>query len=188
MVVTPSNYSVLKKGDKAPSFSLLGIDEKQYSLPKEKEKKAVLVVFMCNHCPYVKPKMPFLKLLYDTYEKKGLAMYGINSNDTKAYSEDNFENMKKIAKQQGFNFPYLIDETQEIAKAYGAACTPDPFLFDSELRLIYHGRIDNAHMQPHEKATTNELEEAIKQLVEGKNIIVKEEPSIGCNIKWKSKD
>ncbi|MEM4327254.1 MAG: thioredoxin family protein [Candidatus Diapherotrites archaeon] len=187
MVLTPSNYSVLRKGSVAPNFSLLNIDGKKYSLPKPKEKKGVLVVFMCNHCPYVKPKMPFLKYLYDTYAKRGLSMFGINSNDTNAYSEDDFENMKRVSKEQGFGFPYLLDETQEIAKAYGAACTPDPFLFDSELRLVYHGRIDNAHMQPHEKATTNELEDAIKQLLEGKKVNVKEEPSIGCNVKWKSK-
>ncbi len=188
MVVTPSNYSVLKKSSIAPDFSLQSVDGKKYSLPKKGEKKAVLVVFMCNHCPYVKPKMPFLKKLYDSYEKKGLAMFGINSNDTNAYSEDDFENMKRVSKEQGFRFPYLIDETQQTAKAYGAACTPDPFLFDSDLKLVYHGRIDDAHMQPHEKAKTNELEEAIKQLLEGKSPNIKEEPSIGCNIKWKKAD
>ena len=94
--------------------------------------------------------------------------------------------MKQVAMEQGFGFPYLIDETQEVARAYGAACTPDPFLFDPELKLAYHGRIDDAHMQPHEKAKTSELEEAIKQLLEGKKVTVKEEPSYGCNVKWKN--
>jgi peroxiredoxin len=186
MVLTPSNYNVLKKGDSAPFFSLLGTDGKIHSLPKAGESKAVLVVFMCNHCPYVKPKMKFLKQLYDKYSKKGLAMFGINSNDTKAYEEDNFENMKKVSKEQKFGFPYLLDETQEIAKAYGAACTPDPFLFDSSCKLVYHGRIDDAHMQPHENAKTNELEDAITQTLKGEKVSIKEQPSLGCNIKWKN--
>ena len=186
MSLTPSNYSVLKKGSTAPNFSLPGVDGKTHTLPKAWEKKAILVVFMCNHCPYVKPKMKFLKQLYDRHSHRGLAMFAINSNDTKAYGEDNFENMKKVAGEHGFGFPYLLDESQEVARAYGAACTPDPFLFDSHHKLVYHGRIDDAHMQPHESAKTNELEEAIIQALEGKKATVKEEPSLGCNVKWKN--
>jgi len=184
MTVTPSNYSVLKKGSHAPNFNLPGTDGKTHSL-QARPAKAFLVVFMCNHCPFVKPKMEYLKELFDNYSPKGLVMFGISSNDTEVYNEDDFEHMKIVAKEQGFNFPYLLDETQEVARAYGAACTPDPFLFDSEMKLAYHGRIDDAHQQPHSAAKTNELEEAVKQIIEWKKITVKEEPSYGCNVKWK---
>ena len=186
MTVTPSNYSVLKKGSKAPDFKLPGTDGKTHSPSDAQGKKAMLVVFMCNHCPFVKPKMKYLKELFDRHEKNGLAMVGINSNDTEAYSEDDFGHMKQTAEEQSFNFPYLLDQTQNAARSYGAACTPDPFLFDSEMKLVYHGRIDDCHKEPHGKAKTNELEEAVKQVLAGKNVTVKEEPSYGCNVKWKS--
>lgn len=186
MSLTPSSYSILKKGSPAPAFSLPGTDGKTHSLQEAKGAKATLVVFMCNHCPYVIPKMEFLKKLHDKYNGQGLAMFGINSNDTQAFGEDDFKHMKKIAKEKGFGFAYLLDETQNVARAYGAACTPDPFLFDSEMKLAYHGRIDDAHRQAHEQATTNELDEAVKQALEEKKVTVKEEPSMGCNVKWKS--
>ncbi len=185
MSLTPSNYSVLKKGSSAPVFNLPGTDDKTHSLSGAKGTKAVLVVFMCNHCPYVKPKMKYLKELYDKYAPKGLAMFGINSNDTEVYGEDDLGHMKQVGKEQGFAFPYLLDETQNVARAYGAACTPDPFLFDSQLKLVYHGRIDDAHGKPHETAKTNELEEALEQALAGKKVTVKEEPAMGCNVKWK---
>ncbi len=187
MTVTPSNYTVLNKGSPAPEFKLPGTDGKLHSLKDFSGAKACLVVFMCNHCPFVKPKMKCLKELFGKYQGKGLAMFGINSNDTQAYGEDDFNNMKRVAKEQGFKFPYLLDETQETARAYGAACTPDPFLFDAGMRLAYHGRIDDAHEQPHERAKTNELEEAVKQVLAGQEVAVKEEPSYGCNVKWKSR-
>ncbi|MFH1391602.1 MAG: thioredoxin family protein [Candidatus Diapherotrites archaeon] len=183
MTLTPSNYAVLKKGDTAPDFDLLGTDGKTHSL--EKTGKVYLVIFMCNHCPYVVPKFKYLKELFEKYESKGLVMVGINSNDTESYGEDDMEHMKEYYIEQGFRFSYLLDETQEVAKKYGAACTPDPFLFDAKKKLVYHGRIDDAHMKEHEKAKTNELEEAIKQVLEGKEVTVKEEPSLGCNVKWK---
>ncbi|HLC79697.1 MAG TPA: thioredoxin family protein [archaeon] len=185
MVLIESNYSVLKKGSLAPSFELPGVDGKTYSIDGYPGSKAYLVVFMCNHCPYVKPKMKYLKELYDKYKPKGLAMFGISSNDPAAVGEDDFENMKRVAKEQKFLFPYLFDETQKIAKIYGAVCTPDPFLFDSDKKLVYHGRIDNAHKEMHENASTNELEEAIAQVLAGKKNTLKEEPSFGCSIKWK---
>lgn len=185
MALTPSNYSKLPKGSNAPDFDLPGVDGKNYSPGSFKNKKALLVVFMCNHCPYVKPKMPYLKELYDRYESKGFAMAAINSNDTKAYGEDDFGHMERVAEEMGFRFPYLLDETQNVARAYGAACTPDSFLFDSNQRLAYHGRLDDAHGKPHSQAKTNELEEAIVQLLAGNSVTVKEEPSFGCNVKWK---
>ena len=185
MTLTPSNYSVLRKGSLAPEFDLPGVDGKNHSLSKYAGKKAYLVVFMCNHCPYVKPKMKYLKELQDRYAGKGLQIFGISSNDTKAYGEDDFAHMKMVAKEKQFKFPYLLDESQDVARAYGAVCTPDPFLFDSGKKLVYHGRIDEVHGAPHESAKTNELEEAVKQALEGRKVLVKEEPSFGCNVKWK---
>jgi len=185
MSLTPSRYDVLKKGDLAPSFSLIGTNGKKHSFDQLTGKKAYLVVFMCNHCPYVQPKFTYLVDLQKKYSEKGLQLIGINSNDTKAYGEDDLEHMKQYAEEEKFNFLYLLDETQEVAKAYGAACTPDPFLFDAKKKLIYHGRIDDVHGRSHDDASTNELEEAIQQVLEGKEVSVKEEPSFGCNVKWK---
>ena len=186
MTLTQSNDSVLKKGSTAPEFDLPGTDDENHSLEKYSGKKAYLIVFMCNHCPYVKPKMNYLKELQDKYAEQGLILIGINSNDTEAYGEDDFEHMKQVALEKEFKFPYLFDETQEVAKSYGAACTPDPFLFDENKKLVYHGRIDDAHQKSHEQASTNELEEAVKQVLEGKEITVDEQPSMGCNVKWKN--
>ena len=145
MTLTPSNYSVLRKGSLAPEFDLPGVDGKNHSLSKYTGKKAYLIVFMCNHCPYVKPKMKYLKELQGKYAGRGLQIFGISSNDANSYPEDGFEMMKKVSAEKAFKFPYLLDESQETARAYGAACTPDPFLFDSQKRLAYHGRIDDAH-------------------------------------------
>jgi len=185
MVLTPSQYNKLKKGDAAPGFSLQGTDEKTYTLDSFSGKKALLIVFMCNHCPYVKPKMDFLNQLQKTYAEQGLQVVGINANDPTDYPEDDFAHMQQVAQEKGFTFPYLVDETQGVARAYGASCTPDPFLFDAEQKLVYHGRIDDAHAESHEKASTNELEEAVQQLLVGEDIRVNEQPSLGCSIKWK---
>ena len=151
-----SQYDVLKKGSLAPDFNLLGTDNKKHSLNSLKGKKFTLIVFMCNHCPYVIPRLDELNKLNEK-----INVIGINPNDPEKYIEDSFENMKKLR----VKFPYLIDETQEIAKKYGAVCTPDPFLFDENLKLIYHGRIEDI-----EKALTSSIEEI---------------PSQGCSIKWK---
>jgi peroxiredoxin len=186
MTLTPSSYKLLVKGSKAPDFNLPGIDGKEYSLKDFKGKKAVLIIFMCNHCPYVVPKMDYLVELQDRYGPAGLQIVGINSNDAVNYPEDSFEKMKEYAERYGFNFPYLFDETQKIAKAYGAECTPDPFLFDGEMKLKYHGRFDDAHGKPHADGKTSEMEDAIKQVLEGKEVTVETLPSMGCNIKWKS--
>jgi len=185
MVLTYSSYQVLKRGDKAPDFLLQGIDGNKHSLKDFSGAKAVLIVFMCNHCPYVKPKVSKLVQLQKDCGKKGLRVVGINANDPEQYPEDSFEAMKEFALESGINFVYLFDERQEVAKKYGATCTPDPFLFDSKQKLAYHGRIDDAHKQDHSAAKTNELEEAIKQVLAGEEVRVQTLPSLGCNIKWK---
>ncbi len=185
MVLTPSSYKVLHKGSPAPDFRLKGIDGKTYSLADFKGKKALLIIFMCNHCPYVQPKMPYFAELQRRYGGAGLQVVGINSNDYSGYPEDSPQKMKEYSERFGFGFPYLVDESQETAKAYGAVCTPDPFLFDPSQRLAYHGRFDDAHAKPHSEGKTAEMEEAIKQLLAGADVTVAPLPSMGCSIKWR---
>lgn len=173
----------LKAGDSAPDFELLGIDDKTHALNDYDDYKGVLVIFMCNHCPYVKAKADALNELHERFGDT-VAIIGINSNDSSRYPEDSFEAMKQTAKEKGFGFDYLIDESQETAKRYGAMCTPDPFLFDEQKRLVFHGRIDNA-MSPGDTVTEKTMIGNIKRLLEGESIEKDFDPSIGCSIKWK---
>jgi peroxiredoxin len=175
---------VLKTGDKAPEFSLLGIDDKKHSLSEFKDYQAKLIIFMCNHCPYVQAKVNAMNEIYEKFKGK-IAMIGINSNDATKYPDDSFDGMKKFAKEKGLGFIYLVDETQEIAKKYGAVCTPDPFLFDSEGRLVFHGRLDNA-MKPEDKPTEKTMILNIEKILSKKKIEKDFDPSMGCSIKWKS--
>jgi peroxiredoxin len=183
MVLTPSSYKVLQRESPAPSFRLKGIDGKEYS-PSDFKGRALLIIFMCNHCPYVQPKMEYFVQLQKKYGPK-LQVVGINSNDTVNYPEDSFEKMKEYADEKKFNFPYLIDEGQQVARSYGAECTPDPFLFDMDHKLAYHGRFDEAHGKPHSAGKSAEMEDAIGQVLGGKEVTVQSLPSMGCNIKWK---
>ena len=176
----------LRIGDNSPEFNLTGVDEREYSLDDFKDKKALLVIFMCNHCPYVKAKIDAIKKLQEDF-KDELQVVGINSNDPDDYPEDSFANMKKYAKEGKYNFIYFFDESQEVARAYGASCTPDPFLFkneNGEWRLYYHGRINNA-MEPSDKVTSNDMHEAIRALLDDEEYDREVFPSIGCSIKWK---
>ena len=173
----------LKTGDRAPDFDLMGIDDKTHSLENYKDYDALLVIFICNHCPYVKAKVEAIKEIHDKF-KDTVALVGINSNDTINYPDDSFDNMKKIAEEKGIKFDYLVDDSQEIAKKYGAICTPDPFLFDKERKLVFHGRIDNA-MNPDDTATEKTMIINIEKQLAGKKIEKDFDPSIGCSIKWK---
>ncbi len=175
---------VLKTGDKAPDFELLGIDNMKHRLSEYKDYKGLLVVFMCNHCPYVQAKIKALVEIYNKFKDK-IAIIGINSNDPTNYPDDSFENMKKFAKEKGIKFTYLVDETQQVAKKYGAVCTPDPFLFDQDRKLIFHGKIDNA-MKPEDVATEKTMILNIEKFLYGKKIEKDFDPSMGCSIKWKS--
>jgi len=181
MVLLESTYTKLKKGDLAPDFKLKATDGKTYSLDDFKAK-ALLIIFMCNHCPYVKPKFKDFIALQNKF-KDDLIVIGINANDAENYPEDSFEKMQEYYENEGFNFYYIQDETQEVAQAYGAVCTPDPFLFDKDRKLVYHGRINNAH-GPDQEPTTKDMEDAITAVLEGKEPS-KEQPSMGCSIKWK---
>ncbi len=173
----------LKTGDKAPNFELMGIDDKKHSLEDYKDYQGLLVMFICNHCPYVKAKVEAIKEIHEKFRDK-VALVGINSNDPTNYPDDSFENMKKTASEKGIKFDYLVDDSQEIAKKYGAICTPDPFLFDKDRKLIFHGRIDNA-MNPDDSATEKTMINNIEKFLSGEKIEKDFDPSIGCSIKWK---
>jgi peroxiredoxin len=175
----------LKTGDQAPDFDLMGADDKRHNLSnyKKDEYQGLLVIFMCNHCPYVKAKIDAIREIYEKFNDK-IAIVGINSNDPTNYPDDSFDNMKKLAKEKNIGIDYLVDDSQEIAKRYGAICTPDPFLFDKDHKLVFHGRIDNA-MKPDDTATEKTMIDNIERLLAGNNIEKDFEPSIGCSIKWK---
>ena len=181
MALTESTIS-LKTGDSAPEFNLKGIDDNMHSL-SDYSKKGLLIIFMCNHCPYVKAKIDAIKELHDKF-KDHISIVGINSNDSIKYPDDNFDSMKVVVKQKGLKIDYLVDETQEIAKKYGAMCTPDPFLFNSQKELVFHGKIDNA-MKPDDVATEKTMIVNMKKLISGEKIDKDFDPSIGCSIKWK---
>jgi len=182
MVLLESKVS-LQTGDMAPDFELLGIDDKQHSLTNYKDYKGLLVIFICNHCPYVKAKIDAIKEIHEKFKDR-IALVGINSNDSMEYPDDSFENMKIIAQEKEIKFDYPVDGDQEIAKKYGAVCTPDPFLFDSERKLVFHGRIDNA-MKPEDTATEKTMIDNIQKFLDGEKIEKDFDPSIGCSIKWK---
>ncbi len=182
MVLMESQLS-LKKGDSAPGFDLLGVDGKNHSLASYEKYDGLLIIFMCNHCPYVKAKIEAIKEIHDRFKDR-VAIVGINSNDYTRYPDDSFENMKSVSRDKGIEFDYLIDETQDVAKAYGALCTPDPFLFDKNRRLVFHGRIDNA-LKPEDTATEKTMIINIESLLSGGKIEKDFDPSIGCSIKWK---
>ena len=182
MVLLESKIT-LKTGDTAPDFSLKGIDDEIHSLESYMGNKGLLIIFMCNHCPYVKAKIDAIKQIYEKFNEN-IAVVGINSNDSIEYPDDSFENMKKIADEKGIKFDYLVDDQQDVAKRYGAVCTPDPFLFDEDRRLIFHGRIDNA-MNPDATATENTMQDNLKKFLAGEKIEKEFDPSIGCSIKWK---
>ena len=183
MALIGSDYSTLNKGDIAPNFDLMSTEGRTHSLNEFNGKKAVLIVFICNHCTYVIPKLEELNRISEDFSNKGLVVLGINSNDERNYPEDSFENMKKLVDDEKIKFMYLRDDTQEVAKAYGAACTPDPFLFNSKMELVFHSRIDDTHGD--NPVITHELYNVIEEFLKHKKISVEEQPSMGCSIKWK---
>ncbi len=182
MVLLESEVS-LKTGDIAPNFELMGTDDQKHSLDDYKDYKGLLVVFMCNHCPYVKAKIEAIKEIHEKFNHN-IALIGINSNDSIKYPDDSFESMKQVVEEKDLKFDYLMDEDQETAKKYGAVCTPDPFLFDQNRKLIFHGRIDDA-MNPDAIAVEKTMIVNIEKFLNGDTIEKDFEPSIGCSIKWK---
>ncbi|HSR33301.1 MAG TPA: thioredoxin family protein [Anaerolineae bacterium] len=174
----------IKLGDEAISFELSGIDGKTYSLLSVADDKvATAVVFMCNHCPYVLSWLDRLSAVARDYAGKGVAFVGINANDPVKYPADDFAGMKKLAKEYGLPYPYLHDETQEIATAYGAERTPEIFVFDADLRLRYHGAPDDNYEEA--QAAEPYLRNALDAILAGQKPAVAETPPVGCTIKWK---
>ena len=171
-------------GDKAPDFKLKGVDNKEYSLYNFKDKKVLVVIFTCNHCPYVKAYEDRLIAIQRDYSNKIVQLVAINSNNDKAYPEDSFDKMKIRSREKKFNFPYLRDETQEVAKAYSGERTPHIFIFDEERKLRYTGRVDDNWEHP-DKVTKQDLREAIGALVNGQEVPNPTTHAIGCTIKWK---
>ena len=171
-------------GWKAPDFALKGIDGKTYALKDVRGPKGTLVVFICNHCPYVKAIVDRLSHEARELQALGIGVIAIMPNDTKSYPEDSFDNMKLFAKQHDFSFPYVIDETQGVARAYDAVATPDFFGFNAKDELQYRGRLDESGMRL-VKGARRELYEAMKQVAETGHGPEDQTPSMGCSIKWK---
>jgi peroxiredoxin len=177
---------MLPLGTKAPDFSLINVDATTVSLADLSEANALLVVFMCNHCPYVIHVAPEIARLAAEYQQKGVAVVGISSNDASQYPQDSPEQMVHEAESRGYTFPYLFDEDQSVAKAYRAACTPDFFLFDHDQRLVYRGQLDSSRPKTDVPVTGEDLRAAIDAVLNSMPIPEPQKPSLGCNIKWKS--
>ena len=168
-------------GSSAHEFKLMGTDDQAYTLNNFRSKEVLVIIFMCNHCPYVKAVIDRLNKLQKEFQDRGVQLIGINANDATNYPDDSFENMKKLL----LNFPYLYDETQEVAKTYKAVCTPDIFVYDKDRKLVYHGRIDD-NWQDESAVTKRELAEALEKILADEEIPVENQhPSMGCSIKWR---
>lgn len=184
MAVTPS--TMLSLGTLAPNFNLQDVTSGQnITLSHFADKKALLVMFICRHCPYVQHVKKEITKISNDYSQKGLGVVAVSSNDINIYPEDGPESLKEMAKEEGFNFPYLFDETQELAKAYTAACTPDIFLFNKERELVYRGQIDDSRPGNNILLTGRDLRSAIDAVLSNREVDQNQKPSTGCSIKWK---
>ncbi|HSA63217.1 MAG TPA: thioredoxin family protein [Nitrospira sp.] len=177
---------MLPLGTTAPSFILPDVATgKMYSLDAFHGKDALLVMFICRHCPYVKHVEQEIAKIGKDYQDKKLGIIAISSNDPETYPDDAPDQLKEMAKRLGFRFPFCFDEQQEIAKAYKAACTPDFYLFDAQRRLVYRGQLDDSRPGNNKPVTGRDLRAAIDAVLAGKPVDDKQRPSIGCSIKWK---
>ena len=183
MSLTPS--SMLPLGTLAPEFSLIDtVSDKTLNLHSLKGQQGTVIMFICNHCPFVVHINPMLVELGKNYQPKGIGFIAISSNDIENYPQDAPDLMKKKAAEEAYPFPYLYDETQEIAKAYSAACTPDLYLFDGNLKLVYRGQLDDSRPGNGLPLTGSDLRHGMDSLLKGQTISTVQKPSIGCNIKW----
>lgn len=183
MAATASN--MLKLGTHAPSFSLLNALGGTVSLKEFDNAQALVVMFICNHCPYVKHINEALVRFANDFKPEGVECVAISANDVEKYPQDGIEFMAQVAKELEYPFPYLYDKTQEVAKAYQAACTPDFYLFDSNNKLFYRGQFDDSRPGNDIPVTGKNLRQATRALLDGKSSYEPQIPSIGCNIKWK---
>jgi thiol-disulfide isomerase/thioredoxin len=184
MAATPS--VMIPLGSKAPDFKLPDtVSGKTLSLESLKGTQATMIMFICNHCPYVKLLNPEIVRVANDYAGKGVNFIAISSNDVVQYPDDGPGEMKKVAGALGYSFPYLYDETQEVARAYDAACTPDFFVYDKNLKLVYRGQFDDARPGNNKAPSGKDLRAALDAIINGTAITTSQYPSIGCNIKWK---
>ena len=177
--------TMLPLGTQAPEFELPSVDGSAFSLDDFSEADALLVMFICNHCPYVRHVEKELSAVVGDYGERGLAAVGICSNDVDQEPEDTPEGLREQIARVGFTFPYLIDESQEVAKSFRAACTPDLYLFDGERRLVYRGRLDASRPRNEEPVTGADLRRAIDAVLAGDEVPAEQLPSMGCAISWK---
>lgn len=183
MARTPSNMLAL--GTKAPDFNLLDtVSNTRRSLKEVSGEKGTVIMFICNHCPFVVHVNPEISRLGREYQSKGIGFVAISSNDVVNYPDDAPHLMKQKAAEEGYTFPYLYDETQDVAKAYDAACTPDFYLFNGDLSLVYRGQLDDSRPGNGIPLTGIDLRNALNALLEERAISELQKPSIGCNIKW----
>lgn len=176
---------MLPLGTAAPDFQLPDCDGRMVSRDDFRGQRGLLVVFMCNHCPYVKHVAPELSRIADEYQSRGIAVVGISSNDIESHPDDAPDKMRSEAAAQGYRFPYLFDESQSVAQSYRAACTPDFFLFDADFKLYYRGQMDETRPKQGSTPTGKDLRAALDALLAGQSAPQPQRPSIGCNIKWK---
>jgi len=183
MVRTPS--TMLPLGTIAPDFALPDTEGNVVRVSDFDGAKALLVMFICNHCPYVKHVADVLARRCREFQQRGVAVVGINSNDVENYPDDAPDKMKEEVARRGYSFPYLYDETQQVARAYRAACTPDFFLFDAQRRLVYRGQMDSSRPGNDVPVTGADLRAAVEAVLAGRSPAADQKPSLGCNIKWK---
>jgi len=177
----------ISMGEVASDFNLLGVDGREYSLSSFDDKRVLIVMFICNHCPYVHAVIDRIVSIQNDYFDRGVALIAINSNDALAYPDDDFEHMKSFASQYGLKI-YLHDESQEVARTYNAQCTPDMFVYkkdEVDWKLVYHGRIDD-NWKDEKAVVKHEMREALDSLLRGNEPNLEQNPSMGCSIKWKS--
>ena len=182
----PEHTPACDTGWIAPGFNLLGVDGKARRLEELKGSNGTLIMFICNHCPYVKSVIDRVVRDAKELEALGVRTVAICSNDASRFPDDSFDNMKRFAEQYGLSFPYLHDESQDVARAYGAVCTPDFFGFNADLQLQYRGRLDESGREPAGPHVRRELFEAMKQIAESGKGPKDQKPSIGCSINWKA--
>lgn len=184
MAATPSNMLAL--GTVAPDFTLSDtVSGQNKSLADLKSDKATVIMFICNHCPFVKHVNDQLVSLTNDYQTQGVSFVAISSNDVENYPEDHPDKMKEYALELGYPFPYLYDESQDVAKAYKAACTPDFYIFDADLKLVYRGQLDESRPGKDIPVTGKDMRAALDDILAGKPVGIEQRPSLGCNIKWK---
>lgn len=184
MALTPS--TMLPLGTPAADFALPDTSGKTVRLADFADAPVLLVIFLCNHCPYVKHVRSEIAALAREYQRKGVAVVGIMPNDVKSFPDDSPEKMAEEVQNVGYTFPYLYDESQEVAKAYKAACTPDFFVFDKDRKLVYRGQLDDARPGNDKPVTGRDLRAALDAVLAGKPVSEQQTPSIGCNIKWRA--